>query len=782
MAPRIRPATTLAVVLAIAFAFQLIAILSVPVTKSITLCTYDGYKFGVFGLCHGDQCSGVGIGYNSKELDDVDGFSLPSNARHSVSKLLIVHPISAGFSLILFLSSILLHWHGPSTSLRLLFFLLLWTIPSFLISLLSFLVDILLFVPHLDWGGWIVLAATVLIAVSGVLLCIMRRTVSSRRALQRKDTFGNDYQLQPLNYGYGTVDGNSDIKNDFKEENEDEDERAPFVHDEPNDTFDNTINYTRTNENLNNYPSTQLYDSMRGDNNRSAQSNSAGYRSPENILAPLSAAYRGGLNQDNANNLNEYDAPPLHSMSERDSHSAPYPSDIPNANLEDPPSNNHWRAPYPETDLNLTSPQQQQQPKRYSYNSTPHIASKPSGPRPMPGSVIRDDDELPLLPSEIAAANASNNIDPYNDIPNEPRYDRESNDSHVAPSLPVQNRSSAQDLDVTSDNYDYSLPAYPHDENPHPLVQETKRLYQDDDSQAAGSEPTVAREDTYRTKIANTIDQLQGPEMPESVYANASNPSFVGTNEDLLASHSTLNISRIPQQVDEGNDIDNDDDLYAPSSVNREDVENFEDASEQLTQASDIPADDASSSYSSHIPSTVNSPTDGTVSRGHSLLTPNRGLPSNNPTTSTMAIDNIYDRYARDPTPTLRTPHEGSEDHLSAEDYPFPDPNEKRVTPAPSFSNISLVSSTFTSVSQRGINPKYLENNPEEKNLYLLQEQENQKQQQQQQQQQQPGIQTRPRPMQSKQNTTDILIASNPDFSIVPPTKSKKNKRKPGRM
>lgn len=686
MAPRIRPATTLAVVLGIAFAFQLIAILSVPVTKTITLCTYDGYKFGVFGLCQGDKCSSVGIGYSDKDIDDVDGFSLPSNARHSVSKLLVVHPIAAGFSLILLLSSLLLHWHGPSNSLRFLFFLLLWTIPSFLISLLSFLVDILLFVPHLDWGGWIVLAATVLIAVSGVLLCIMRRTVSSRRALKRKDAYGNDYQLEPLNYGYGTMDGNSDVKlgsNSYDGKDDQDDGQAPFVHDGDEYAFDNTVNLTRSHENLNTYPSTQILDTMRAG---SGQSNSTGYRSPENVLAPLSTAYRGGFDFDPT----EFEP----TAPEQNTITAPYPTDIQNADFEEPSTNTSaWKAPYPSGS----------QPAAYNSNSAPHIGSKPSGPRPMPTTAPKEE-ELPLLPSEIAAARAaeSNSGLPPIDSPSAPLLDEENQST--------QNIEAETSLPIYAQGDTLAPPALVAADVTREPTYRTKIANTLD--QLQGSEST--REPTYRTKIANGIDQLQDP---QQLY---SNPSFIDTNESLLASRSGLNVAQIPEGINEHDD--DEEELYGPATTAKPVTSDIIESE----QEDSIP-DNASSNYSSHIPSTVTSPIDPSFSRGQSFLRPNRGASS------------------------------------SAEDYPFPDPHERRVTPAPSFSNISLVSSNFTSVSQRGINPKYLENNPDEQDI-----RSSQKDQVQLSGRHQGSIQTRPRPMQSAQNTTDILIASNPDFSVLP--------------
>ena len=59
-------------------------------------------------------------------------------------------------------------------------------LPTLLITLLAFLVDVLLFAPHLAWGSWIVLAATILIVISGILTCAMRRTIVSRKARKKR--------------------------------------------------------------------------------------------------------------------------------------------------------------------------------------------------------------------------------------------------------------------------------------------------------------------------------------------------------------------------------------------------------------------------------------------------------------------------------------------------------------------------------------------------------------------------------------------------------------------
>ena len=113
-------------------------------------------------------------------------FSLPTSARSSLSSILIVHPIAALLTLICFMMSAAAHLHAPSHSPRYLISILILSIPTLLVTLLAFLVDILLFVPHMAWGGWIVLASTILILASGIVTCAMRRTLVSRKERKRR--------------------------------------------------------------------------------------------------------------------------------------------------------------------------------------------------------------------------------------------------------------------------------------------------------------------------------------------------------------------------------------------------------------------------------------------------------------------------------------------------------------------------------------------------------------------------------------------------------------------
>ena len=113
-------------------------------------------------------------------------FSLPASARSSLSSLLIVHPIAAFLTLICLALAASAHLHSPSHSPRYLLALLILLLPTLLITLLAFLVDILLFVPHLAWGGWIVLGSTILITASGIVTCAMRRLLVSRKARKKR--------------------------------------------------------------------------------------------------------------------------------------------------------------------------------------------------------------------------------------------------------------------------------------------------------------------------------------------------------------------------------------------------------------------------------------------------------------------------------------------------------------------------------------------------------------------------------------------------------------------
>ncbi|KAL4743491.1 pH-response regulator protein palI/RIM9 [Aspergillus similis] len=198
----LKPATPLTILLLIAFVLLLLSVLSTPIVKSIPLATFDNVEYGVFGYCKAGTCTAIHIGYTTEEIENTGStdsdFNLPSDARRSLSSILIVHPIAAFLTLICLCLAAAAHLHAPSHSPRYLLALLILLLPTLLVSLLAFLVDILLFVPHLSWGGWIVLAATIILVTCGVVTCAMRRTLVSRKA--RKRRIAENAEMSGQNY------------------------------------------------------------------------------------------------------------------------------------------------------------------------------------------------------------------------------------------------------------------------------------------------------------------------------------------------------------------------------------------------------------------------------------------------------------------------------------------------------------------------------------------------------------------------------------------------------
>lgn len=111
---------------------------------------------------------------------------LPSIIRNSVSSILIIHPVAAFLILICLCLSASAHldasFHSPHFILAQLMLLLV----ALLVTLVTFLVDVLLFVPYLQWGGWIVLVATIILVSCAALSCAMRRAIVSREIREQQ--------------------------------------------------------------------------------------------------------------------------------------------------------------------------------------------------------------------------------------------------------------------------------------------------------------------------------------------------------------------------------------------------------------------------------------------------------------------------------------------------------------------------------------------------------------------------------------------------------------------
>lgn len=242
----LRPATPLSILLFASFVLLLISVISTPIIHGIPLASFQGVNFGVFGWCKDNgQCSRVHVGWNTGDAlpNGGDGdFNLPSNARHSLSSLLIVHPVAALCNLIVLGLAIAAHFHSPSHSARYLLGLLILLLPTLLVTLLAFLVDILLFVPHLQWGGWIVLASTILITASGVVTCAMRRTLVSRKA--RKKRIAENAEMSGANFYARQAEENTKLMMQPSTES-----KAPMVNGAPgSDNLPAFATYTKQSE------------------------------------------------------------------------------------------------------------------------------------------------------------------------------------------------------------------------------------------------------------------------------------------------------------------------------------------------------------------------------------------------------------------------------------------------------------------------------------------------------------------------------------------------------
>ncbi|CAK7233283.1 regulator of ime2 [Sporothrix curviconia] len=186
----IRPATPLTVMLFAAFVLLLLSVLSTPLIKGIPLGSFEGYSFGVFGFCRPDgNCSGFELGYDTSSLfttSESATFDLPASTRTTLSTILVLHPVAAFLTLVMLIMAISAHFHSASHSIRYLLFVFIVSIFTFLAALLAFLIDVLLFVPHMAWGTFIVLAAVILIGLSSIVACAMRRTLVGRKSRQRR--------------------------------------------------------------------------------------------------------------------------------------------------------------------------------------------------------------------------------------------------------------------------------------------------------------------------------------------------------------------------------------------------------------------------------------------------------------------------------------------------------------------------------------------------------------------------------------------------------------------
>ncbi|KFH43561.1 pH-response regulator protein-like protein [Hapsidospora chrysogenum ATCC 11550] len=111
---------------------------------------------------------------------------MPDGVRETLSSILILHPVAALLVLIMLILAVASHFHSPAHSARFLLALFIFTVITFLVCLASFVIDILMFLPNIAWGSYIVLASTIMVAISAVVVCAMRRSLISRKTRRKK--------------------------------------------------------------------------------------------------------------------------------------------------------------------------------------------------------------------------------------------------------------------------------------------------------------------------------------------------------------------------------------------------------------------------------------------------------------------------------------------------------------------------------------------------------------------------------------------------------------------
>lgn len=171
----------------ISLAFQVLPVITVPLTGNLALSRYNNYLYGVFGWCHLASngtaiCTAPSVGYTDLQVDmSRQRVDLPSKLKYSFTKLLIVHPLSLIMTFMLWIMVILILLPRLRSSPGYLLVVALYSAPVFLCCLLAFLIDILLFISHLAWTGWLLLASTVVLAICCSLLWTLRRAASVKK-------------------------------------------------------------------------------------------------------------------------------------------------------------------------------------------------------------------------------------------------------------------------------------------------------------------------------------------------------------------------------------------------------------------------------------------------------------------------------------------------------------------------------------------------------------------------------------------------------------------------
>lgn len=124
--------------------------------------------------------------------------SMPSGTRSGLSNFLLAHFVAADSSLVNFLLASLGHIVAPSQLSRYILVLILVLMTTTILTLLAFLIDVFIFVPNLDGGTWITLAATISTTMASIPMCTERRRLTARAAMQARITENEEMNGQSV--------------------------------------------------------------------------------------------------------------------------------------------------------------------------------------------------------------------------------------------------------------------------------------------------------------------------------------------------------------------------------------------------------------------------------------------------------------------------------------------------------------------------------------------------------------------------------------------------------
>ncbi|KAG5438926.1 hypothetical protein PCANB_002256 [Pneumocystis canis] len=179
-----RPITFSTLILIFASILLLFPCFSVPITKLVSLGSLSGLRFD------------LAISLKPKYVSD---FYFSFYKMPGLSGIFILHVIAAALAFVVFLLTLIAHLERFKKSGFFLIIILIFSFLAVISSMLSFLVDVLFFIPHLDWGSWCVLAASILNILVLGLVHLARKDLAVSREKEKKTSFSYHSQrrLEP---------------------------------------------------------------------------------------------------------------------------------------------------------------------------------------------------------------------------------------------------------------------------------------------------------------------------------------------------------------------------------------------------------------------------------------------------------------------------------------------------------------------------------------------------------------------------------------------------------